>query len=644
MALRITVCWFVVALLCVSCRVVQKEQNDDVITGFETYYNLGEQAEETGNYELAVSYFGEAIKYSDRNNIAKTAIAYNYLGQIALQQGKYNEAMEYFHKALNNRIALKDAEGQASSYRNIGAAYQMSGYFEQAQKQYEKSRELYEQLNNEKGIAECLINLGELWIEQNKPQQALEYFLESKSIFSNAGSSAQLWKVYYNIGYSYYLMNGIEQAREYYSMMLEQSHLLSSHSSLSETYRLMAHFFDDIEQRDSAIYYYSKAIEIAHLNGVYEVLYNALEERSRLYAIDNRYRDAYHDLMAYGYAYDAVHNSEMVKAFTQKSMQYEFDMQQREQLYRNRIQRIVIVWLSVAAFLVCVVGMVSYRGFVQKKRANALLEEQNDMLEHQKAEIAEKNEAITDSIRYASLIQKATLPAKEYSDKLLPEHFIYYKPRDIVSGDFYWLNHTDDEHIIIAAADCTGHGVPGAILSMLGISTLSKIVGKMKMPKPDLILNELRDEIIRLLNPIGSADTRQDGMDMALVVINTKIREIEYAGAYNPLFLIRHGQLIEKKANRMPVGLHVSNNETFAAERFSYKSNDVIYMFSDGYPDQFGGKKGGKFKTKNFKNLLLEISHYSMEEQARMLDNIHLEWRGTQPQIDDILVMGIKLP
>jgi serine phosphatase RsbU (regulator of sigma subunit) len=249
----------------------------------------------------------------------------------------------------------------------------------------------------------------------------------------------------------------------------------------------------------------------------------------------------------------------------------------------------------MAAFLVGAVGVVLYRGFVQKKKANALLAKQNDLLEHQKQEI-------TDSIRYASLIQKATLPAKDYSDSVLPEHFVYYKPRDIVSGDFYWIDRTDN-HIIVAAADCTGHGVPGAIVSMLGISTLTKIAGKMETPKADEILNELRSEIIRLLNPVGSADRRLDGMDIALVVIHTKIREMEYAGAYNPLYLVRDGQLIEKKANKMPIGLYVKKDELFTAHRIDYQTGDIIYLFSDGYSDQFGGTDSSKFKTKNFKNL-----------------------------------------
>ena len=263
------------------------------------------------------------------------------------------------------------------------------------------------------------------------------------------------------------------------------------------------------------------------------------------------------------------------------------------------------------------------------------LEKSHELLEKQKNEI-------TESIRYASIIQKATLPTKEYTDSIFPEYFIYNNPRDILSGDFYWFYHIDD-YIIAAVADCTGHGVPGAIVSMLGISELSEIVRKMKELKADEILNELRNKIIHLLHPAGSNSIIQDGMDIALVILHTKNRKIEYAGANNPLYLVRDGQLIEKKANKMPIGIYILKNEPFIATSFDYFPGDTLYMFSDGYVTQFGGEHDTKFNKKNFKELLLSINDYSMAEQAKILDKTHRDWKGMQPQIDDILVVGVRL-
>ena len=165
----------------------------------------------------------------------------------------------------------------------------------------------------------------------------------------------------------------------------------------------------------------------------------------------------------------------------------------------------------------------------------------------------------------------------------------------------------------------------------------------MEIPQADEILNELRNEIIRLLNPIGSEDERKDGMDISLAIINTKKHEIEFAGAYNPLYIVRGGELIEIKADRMPIGIHELMDAPFKANRFEYLTEDILYMSTDGYADQFGGNKNTKFKTKNFKKMLIDIHKYPLKEQVNKIDNSHLEWKGASPQIDDILVMGIKL-
>jgi len=614
---------------------LSRQKNPKKGIQFEIYYHLGLLSEKTGNYDLAVSYFKEAINFSDKTHLAMKGTVFNHIGQISIQQGKYDEAMEFFPQALNIRLQLNDREGQASSYLNIGTVYQKGGYYEQAQEQYEKSLNLYSLLNNERGKAECLNNLGGLRLMQNRLKQALEYYHESEKIFSNAGNNEQLCRVYDNIGTTYFLMDENRQAQKYFYKMLHTSRSLSSPAILAETYYTVGNFHYDIQQSDSAIYYYGKAIEIAYSSGLFEILYVALEQRSRLYAIDGQYNEAYADQIAYNYAYDEVNNKENIRAFTEKSEQYKIELERQQQKYQRRIQRIVNFALSMVVLLVCAVVVVLYRGFIQKKKANSLLAKQNTKLEEQKQEI-------TDSINYASLIQKAALPTKEFSDSILPENFIYFKPRNIVSGDFYWMDRTD-EYTIVAVADCTGHGVPGAIVSMLGISALMKITGKMKIPKADEILNELRQEIIRMLNPVGSTIARQDGMDIALVVIPAEGREIEYAGAYNSLYLVRDGQLIEKKADRMPIGLYVKMDQPFTANRFEYYQGDTIYMFTDGYSDQFGGVDDTKFKSKKFKDLLLSINDLPMEEQARIIDQTHLEWKGSRSQMDDILVVGFKL-
>ena len=594
----------------------------------EVCYNLGVQAEKAGNFELAMFCFQETQKIlGDKNHTVMAGNVLNYIGNISFRQGRNDIAMANFSKALDIRILLEDLEGQASSYLNLGSVYQREEKFNEAQEQYVQSLNVYVQLEDDMGKAICFNNLGGLCFELDDQEKAIEYFRQAEEIYIKNQNVDKLPFVYNNIGNAYNYMGDSERARHYYFKMLQTSK--ASHPAvLAESYYSIGTFFDENSEPDSAIFYYSKAIEIANSLNLSGILHLAHEKRGLLHAWKQNYKEAYKDSEARRVAYENVVNLNTARAFVQQSMQHEFTIQQQEQIFRTRMMRVSIVALSVVILFICVGIYGLYRSFVRKKKDHALLSKQQ--------------QEITESIRYASLIQRATLPSKEFADTLLSEYFIYYRPRDIVSGDFYWI-HRIEQYVIVAAADCTGHGVPGAIVSMLGISSLYKITAKMENPKANEILDELRDEVIRLLNPKGSTGSRRDGMDIAMAIIDTQNQIVEFSGAYNPLYLIRDGQLYEKKANRMPVGLYDKEYEPFTATRFKYVENDVIYMFSDGYSDQFGGADGTKYKSKNFKELLLANATKPLSEQMHIVEETHLKWRGDISQVDDILVMGIRL-
>ncbi|MDK2978165.1 MAG: hypothetical protein PWP52_879 [Bacteroidales bacterium] len=256
--------------------------------------------------------------------------------------------------------------------------------------------------------------------------------------------------------------------------------------------------------------------------------------------------------------------------------------------------------------------------------------------------VQKQNKKIEDSILYAKKIQSAVLPPNRFIQHLLSQHFIFYKPRDIVSGDFYWIKQID-EKIFIAAADCTGHGVPGALMSMLGITFLNEIVNKNPEIHANEILNELRTHIISSLRQTGSIGESRDGLDIALCILNHKKRLLEYAGANNPLYLIRKGKLNEIKADRMPIGIHRKAKESFYNHEITLHKDDLIYIFSDGFIDQFGGKDGRKYLTGNFKKLLIENHQKPLSEQKQILEKTFEEWKGERKQLDDILVIGFKI-
>lgn len=245
------------------------------------------------------------------------------------------------------------------------------------------------------------------------------------------------------------------------------------------------------------------------------------------------------------------------------------------------------------------------------------------------------------SLKYASFIQRAVLPNQRYMENILKDFFVLHKPRDIVSGDFYYCSRKE-EYVVVAAADCTGHGVPGALMSIMGISFLNEILSSRGPITSSRILNLLRERVMRALHQKGHELENKDAMDMALCIFNPKTRELQYSGANNPLYHIRSKVLTEIKADKMPVGINAIEENSFTNHTMQLKPGDIVYIFSDGYPDQFGGPDDKKFKYGPFKELLIGISDRSMEQQQKELDRVITTWKGETSQVDDMLIFGIK--
>lgn len=291
-----------------------------------------------------------------------------------------------------------------------------------------------------------------------------------------------------------------------------------------------------------------------------------------------------------------------------------------------------------------------------QSQSNEIISQRDEIIK-QKQEIEIKNTNITDSIHYAKNIQTALLPRHEILDQILPNHFILLRPKDIVSGDFYWFTYIENLSVI-AAVDCTGHGVPGAFMSMLGSAFLNEIVNKEYITHPGVILRRLRKEVIRSLHQIGESGEPKDGMDLAICVIDYENMKLQFAGANNPLYLVRkkdavspgqfkyvesNGQILyEIRGDRMPVSLHYSMNN-FTVHEIDFIRGDMIYLFSDGYADQFGGPLGKKLSYKYFRNILLSNSVEDLDVQKERLEARFDDWKGDNNQIDDIMVVGIRL-
>lgn len=275
--------------------------------------------------------------------------------------------------------------------------------------------------------------------------------------------------------------------------------------------------------------------------------------------------------------------------------------------------------------------------------------ERTEEVVRQKEEIEGKNseleilyKQVTDSIHYAKRIQEAILPPNSFISQVLPNSFVLYKPKDIVSGDFYWVE-KKNKRIYFAAVDCTGHGVPGAFMSLVGHNILKDIINNSDIVKPSEIMDTLREGVINTLHVDKTGKETKDGMDMTLCCLDTETLELQYAAAFNPLYIVRDNQLIEHKANKFPIGAFIGEKKNFTNHTIQLKKNDQVFVFSDGYADQFGGPRGKKFMVGNFRKLLNEIAVLNPEEQKNILENTLAEWRGDQEQVDDVLVIGVKI-
>ncbi len=271
------------------------------------------------------------------------------------------------------------------------------------------------------------------------------------------------------------------------------------------------------------------------------------------------------------------------------------------------------------------------------------VEERTHEITLQKDIIEEKNKDILSSIHYAKRIQRALLASESLLTNNLPEYFIFYKPKDIVSGDFYWADIAPDGKFLLLTGDCTGHGVPGAFMSLLNISIMHELTFGHHLSRPDLLLNTQRDAIIMSLNPEGTDEASKDGMDCVLCSYDFKNKKVEFACANNPLWIIRNNQLIEYKADKQPIGLHEGPKMNYTLHDVQLQSGDIIYTFTDGYADQFGGPKGKKFKLSHLKELLLAINDKSLKEQKEILEKIFDDWKGELEQVDDVLIVGVKI-
>jgi serine phosphatase RsbU (regulator of sigma subunit) len=643
-----------------------------------------------GDSKKAEEYYLQALDILEEvKDMKGVAICYNNLGILAHNANDFSKALDYYGKSVIINRNTGRRNGEASSLFGIGTLYENQEKYDSALKYFFRAIEISESIGDNRLMSYGKMSLANLYFEMENYALSLKYNEEAIALLEKTENYFGLLKVYSTLGQTSELLDKDSLAIWFYNQAIKICEIIQSPADEAGIHFSVARLMENSGKTDSAEINYEKSyilfknsgnrenealslIAMARLknyrydfSGAKEFLNEALiiaKETNSPSALTEGYREiamSYSGLKQFNRAFlylnkysqmkDSLLTVEKQKQILELQTRYETDKKDKENLLLRKDSQILKSTrnsLIIGALLLITLALVIFRSLTIKKRDNRLLQQQKEETERQKEIVEQQKTSITDSIRYAKRIQSAMLPPQELVDDTLPDSFILYLPRDIVSGDFYWLRRLSENRIILSVADCTGHGVPGAFMSMLGMSMLNDIASvnlekiiKNKFTPAD-ILNEMRERIKGSLRQTGREGEARDGMDMSLCLIETDTGKLTYAGANNSIYIVNNETLTELKATRNPIGIYL-NELGFANNTVTLEPGSVVYMFSDGFSDQIGSS-GGKFLSKNFKGLLSRISHLPLEEIRNTIYEAHLEWRGEEEQVDDILVAGFR--
>ena len=642
----------------------------------------------------------KAITYSLKVSLSS---AFNNIGYFYKSQGNSALALEYYQKSINILEEIDYKLGLGSSYNNIGLLYYTQGNIPLAIEYYHKSLKIREKIEDKKGIATVFHNLGFLYQDQNNIPQAIDFYTKCLKICEEIGDKKGLAYSYNNMGVLHFLKNDFPSAINYHLKSIKIKEEIGDRRGISESYHNIARVYqsslhNSSEEADSlaelAMEYFLKSLAIKEeINdkiglattlfciGQLELSKGLLEKAkangeraltiakeigfvieiqraaSLLYDIalqQENWKEALEMRNLQLQMKDSITSEEAMKAGISQQAKYEYEKQKvlddaehEKQLtieQEAKVKQKIITYSITGSLGLVVVFLIFVFNRLQITR------KQKAVIEVQKTVVEKAHQEIRDSINYAKRIQSAILPPLKLVKEYLPESFILYKPKDVVAGDFYWLEQKESL-ILFAAADCTGHGVPGAMVSVICNNGLNRSVKEYELTDPGKILDKTREIVIQEFEK--SEEDVKDGMDIALCSLRFEVRGLklkdsetvallQYAGANNSLWIIRNKEFIEYKPNKQPIG-KVDNPEPYTTHSITLQKGDTIYIFTDGFADQFGGAKGKKFMYKPFKELLLSIQDKTMDEQKIELEQHFENWKGSLEQVDDVCVIGVRI-
>lgn len=571
------------------------------------------------DYNKSLKYFIETLKICEKtDNKLGIAASHNNIGTIFLELSDTNNALKHHFKSLNIRKSIKPIDSEirnliAMSTGNVGKTYFIAGNYEKAMEYFLISYNISKEEGNKKRQALMLNNIGGVYGELNKLDDAYKYFNYAYELYKELDSKENVALCLNNIAEIY------ARKKEYQLAINKFNHSLKISSELSS---------------------------LSDMKTSYDGLYNCY-----LNLID--YKMAHDYLQKSNALKDSIFNenntseiNNLLAKFDTETKEKEIKLLQADQsLKESQIKNAKIITYSSIAVIILISAFAFYIFYMlkQKQRINHELGLKNKKIEFAYKIIDEKQTEILDSINYAKRIQYALLANEEFLQKFIPNHFVLFKPKDIVSGDFYWAatskNEKNEELFYLACCDSTGHGVPGAFMSLLSIGFLSEAIKEKNIHQPNLVFDYVRNRLIDSINN----EQQKDGFDGILICYNLSTYQITYAAANNnPVIINSQSEIINLPYDKMPVG-KTEQPKPFNLYEISAEKDEMIYLFTDGYADQFGGEKGKKFKYKQLNELLKNISQINLETQKHALDTTIENWRNNLEQVDDILVIGFKI-
>ena len=581
------------------------ESISDSIGMAKEYGNIAIDEWIQGDYTPATDDCLKSIRlYEKHNDLFGIAVSKMTLGNIYLNQKNYDEALKCYKEArMENEQSKKLELFDAQLICNIANIYNVKKDYDNAIENYNAALPIFEKNNLTKEKSVVLNNLGTIYDDKGQYEKALSIFRESFNLRSVIGDSDGVCSVYQNIGNAYADEKKFDSAFFYYNRALSLAKFLGAKSQLASIYNDMASTFADMGKFDDAY--------------KYEMMYTGLNDS--LVGAENT--NSVNTLRA---QYDAEKRDQEIK-----------DLETNAALDHEKSSAKLYVTISIL-LVVLLIAIIFYSRNRTKNLVNQQLQRKNE-------EITMHQKSISDSINYAKKIQDSILPPQQLIDRVLPEGFILYEPKDVVSGDFYWLDSRDGLSIF-SAVDCTGHGVPGAMMSVVGFNLLNQAVNELGLTKPSDILHHLDFGVNKLLRQSDGGHTVKDGMDLSVVTYDPKTKKMQYAGVFNPAYIISDGKLKIINADKFPIGTNTDGvADIYTNHEIQLSSGDMIYLFSDGYADQFGGPMGKKFKYNRFRDLLVQIQKFPARDQKETLRNSFIEWKGNLEQVDDILVIGMRV-